>query len=42
MDVREGINIIKAHKGSTQVNRKELLLIFSTPILLSFMQFIMF
>lgn len=32
MDIREGINIIKEHKGSTQVNRKELLLIFSTPI----------
>lgn len=32
MDIREGINIIKELKGSTQVNRKELLLIFSTPI----------
>lgn len=28
MEIREGISIIKEHRGSTQVNRKELLLIF--------------
>lgn len=32
MDIREGISIIKAHRGSTQVNRKELLLIFYSPV----------
>lgn len=28
MDIREGISIIKEHRGGNQVNRKELLLIF--------------
>lgn len=32
MDIREGISIIKEHWGSTQVNRKELLLIFCSPV----------
>lgn len=32
MDIREGITIIKEHRGSAQVNRKELLLIFCNPV----------